>query len=56
MNMFNVNLSAYRRVVAAAGSLTGQRLAFSGCTNDCWPASGWSVVDYYGFRKAGFMA
>ncbi len=24
--------------------------------NDCWPACGWSVVDYYGFAKAGFYA
>jgi beta-mannosidase len=22
--------------------------------NDCWPASGWSVVDYWGGRKAGW--
>jgi len=22
--------------------------------NDCWPASGWSIVDYYGLPKAGF--
>ncbi len=22
--------------------------------NDCWPASGWSMVDYYGFPKAGY--
>jgi beta-mannosidase len=22
--------------------------------NDCWPASGWSLVDYYGLPKAGF--
>jgi len=22
--------------------------------NDCWPACGWSVVDYYGFPKAGW--
>jgi beta-mannosidase len=24
--------------------------------NDCWPASGWSMVDYYGFPKAGWYA
>lgn len=24
--------------------------------NDCWPASGWSVVDYYGYPKAGYYA
>ncbi len=24
--------------------------------NDCWPASGWSIVDYYGFPKAGWFA
>ncbi len=24
--------------------------------NDCWPASGWSVVDYYTFPKAGYYA
>ena len=24
--------------------------------NDAWPASGWSVVDYYGFGKAGYYA
>lgn len=24
--------------------------------NDCWPASGWSIVDYYGFPKAGYYA
>jgi beta-mannosidase len=24
--------------------------------NDCWPASGWSLVDYYGFAKAGYYA
>jgi len=24
--------------------------------NDCWPASGWSIVDYYGFAKAGYYA
>lgn len=24
--------------------------------NDCWPASGWSWVDYYGFPKAGYYA
>ncbi|MCE5197718.1 MAG: sugar-binding domain-containing protein [Armatimonadota bacterium] len=24
--------------------------------NDCWPASGWSMVDYYGFPKAGYYA
>lgn len=23
--------------------------------NDCWPASGWSLVDYYGQPKAGFF-
>ncbi len=22
--------------------------------NDCWPASGWSMIDYYGRPKAGF--
>lgn len=22
--------------------------------NDCWPASGWSLVDYYGLPKAGY--
>lgn len=22
--------------------------------NDCWPALSWSVVDYYGFKKAGY--
>ncbi|MDG0810648.1 hypothetical protein [Cohnella rhizosphaerae] len=22
--------------------------------NDCWPASGWSMVDYYGYPKAGY--
>ncbi|MFC5403157.1 beta-mannosidase [Cohnella soli] len=22
--------------------------------NDCWPASGWSLVDYYGYPKAGY--
>lgn len=22
--------------------------------NDCWPASGWSLVDYYGFPKGGY--
>lgn len=24
--------------------------------NDCWPGSGWSIVDYYGFPKAGYYA
>ncbi len=24
--------------------------------NDCWPASGWSLVDYWGGRKAGWYA
>jgi len=24
--------------------------------NDCWPASGWSIVDYYGYPKAGYYA
>ena len=24
--------------------------------NDCWPASGWSVIDYWGERKAGWYA
>lgn len=24
--------------------------------NDCWPASGWSIVDYYGCPKAGYYA
>ncbi|MCL5103608.1 MAG: hypothetical protein M1133_05775 [Armatimonadetes bacterium] len=24
--------------------------------NDCWPASGWSIVDYFGFPKAGYYA
>ncbi|MHB9037812.1 MAG: beta-mannosidase [Armatimonadota bacterium] len=24
--------------------------------NDCWPASGWSIMDYYGFPKAGYYA
>jgi len=24
--------------------------------NDCWPASGWSLVDYYGFPKAAWYA
>lgn len=24
--------------------------------NDCWPASGWSMVDYFGFPKAGYYA
>ncbi len=24
--------------------------------NDCWPASGWSLVDYYGLPKAGWYA
>lgn len=24
--------------------------------NDCWPASGWSLVDYYGNRKAAWYA
>ncbi|MDR6550318.1 glycosyl hydrolase 2 galactose-binding domain-containing protein [Paenibacillus qinlingensis] len=24
--------------------------------NDCWPASGWSLVDYYGYPKAGYYA
>ncbi len=24
--------------------------------NDCWPATGWSVVDYYGVPKAGWYA
>ncbi|MCD9024015.1 glycoside hydrolase family 2 protein [Cohnella silvisoli] len=23
--------------------------------NDCWPASGWSMIDYYGFPKAGYF-
>ncbi len=22
--------------------------------NDCWPASGWSLIDYYGLPKAGY--
>ncbi|MEK0317064.1 beta-mannosidase [Cohnella sp. 56] len=22
--------------------------------NDCWPASGWSLVDYYGYPKGGY--
>lgn len=22
--------------------------------NDCWPASGWSLIDYYGFPKGGY--
>ena len=22
--------------------------------NDCWPAAGWSVLDYWGDRKAGW--
>lgn len=24
--------------------------------NDCWPATGWSLVDYYGIPKAGWYA
>jgi beta-mannosidase len=24
--------------------------------NDCWPSSGWSLVDYYGIPKAGYYA
>jgi beta-mannosidase len=24
--------------------------------NDCWPASGWSVIDYWGERKSGWYA
>jgi beta-mannosidase len=24
--------------------------------NDCWPASGWSLIDYWGMRKAGWYA
>lgn len=24
--------------------------------NDCWPASGWSLVDYWGMPKAGYFA
>lgn len=24
--------------------------------NDCWPASGWSIVDFYGYPKAGWYA
>ena len=24
--------------------------------NDCWPASGWSLIDYYGFPKAAYYA
>lgn len=24
--------------------------------NDCWPANGWSLVDYYGFPKAAWYA
>jgi beta-mannosidase len=24
--------------------------------NDCWPANGWSMVDYYGLPKAGWYA
>ena len=24
--------------------------------NDCWPASGWSMVDYFGYRKASWYA
>ncbi len=24
--------------------------------NDCWPASGWSLIDYWGGRKAGWYA
>ena len=24
--------------------------------NDCWPVMSWSVIDYYGFKKAGYYA
>ena len=23
--------------------------------NDCWPVLSWSVIDYYGFGKAGYF-
>jgi len=39
--------SARRRMFTSSGLLFWMY-------NDCWPASGWSMMDYYGFAKAGW--
>jgi beta-mannosidase len=39
--------SARRRMFTSSGLLFWMY-------NDCWPASGWSMIDYYGFAKSGW--
>lgn len=46
---------------ARLGMESARRRQFKGCSgilfwmfNDCWPATGWSVLDYWGGRKAGW--
>lgn len=41
-------LEAYRRNRHYAGGILFWMY------NDCWPASGWSLVDYYGYPKGGY--